>query len=139
MKEISLTIVFTVITYGVYRLFELFVRRKERMAIIEKLSQIDPGVPNSNLKLSIFTESNGSTWAIRIGLLLLGIGLGVATATIAELAIVAPYEPDSQLYHQYRNTIVALYPACAAMFGGLGLVFAYFIEKKQEEKRRKEN
>lgn len=124
MKELAIVSVVAIITYGIYRLFELFVRRKERISIIEKLSTgFDPQVFGKQFFLPQFQNGgNVGAWAIRIGLLLVGVGLGVIIASIVDMCtenVRGSYEP-----------IEVFYPACAALFGGLGLVIAYFIERK---------
>lgn len=122
--------------YFTYRIFELYARRKERMAIIEKLSNgIDPELLRNQFNISTFKDSSYGSWAIRIGLLLIGVGLGVAIAAIIDMLAVAPSEVNNEVFYGFRNAISVLYPALAAIFGGLGLVIAYFIEKKGEDKR----
>lgn len=123
--------------YFTYRIFELYARRKERMAIIEKLSNgIDPELLRNQFNISTFKDSSYGSWAIRIGLLLIGVGLGVAIAAIIDMLAVAPSEVNNEVFYGFRNAISVLYPALAAIFGGLGLVIAYFIEKKGEDKER---
>lgn len=113
-----------ILTIGIYKLFELFVRRKERMAIIEKLSDnFDPELLGNKLSLPLF-ESNNASWPIRIGMLLLGVGLGVTVAVVVDLS--------TENIRQSYDAIRALYPASASIFGGLGLVIAYFIERKNQ-------
>lgn len=135
MEMIGIVLVVGIITFGIYKLFELFARRKERMAMIEKFSEgITPQLPRGNtFDIRILKDLSGGSWSIRIGMLLLGVGLGVTIATIVDLAV-SPYDHDRELYYQFRNTLDVLYPACAAVFGGLGLVVAYLIEQKNEKK-----
>ncbi|MDR2955900.1 MAG: hypothetical protein LBV43_12555 [Prevotella sp.] len=137
MDELSLVLVTGILTYGIYKLFELFARRKERMAMIEKLSTgIDPQILQYQLnpiKIPVYKKMLNDSWAIRIGLLLVGVGLGVIIATSIDLAI-SLYEGTRELYYEYKRTIDVLYPSCAAVFGGIGLVAAYIIEKKDEKK-----
>ena len=138
MEMIGIVCVVGIITYGVYRLFELYARRRERMAMIEKLSSgIDPQILSNPLTIQKYRDISVGSWAIRIGLLLVGVGLGVVIATVVDLLAVPPANTDSPLFHEFRNTISVLYPACAAVFGGLGLVIAYFIEQKNEKKAKK--
>jgi len=137
MHEIMAMVIVATITYGIYKLFELFARRKERMAMIEKLSSgIDPQLANNPLKRPVIRIENYGSWAIRVGLLLVGVGLGVAIATIVDLVVAPPSQNlhDGRVFYEFRNTISILYPACAAIFGGIGLVVAYFVEKKHDKK-----
>jgi len=140
MEQIMAMVIVGTVTYGIYRLFELFVRRRERLAVIEKISEgIDSNVLKGSSNLfnnkSVIYNYSGS-WAIRIGLLLVGVGLGVTIAAIIDLLSVAPPSADESAFHEFRNTISILYPACAAIFGGIGLVIAYFVERKENRKEQ---
>ncbi|NDV68324.1 DUF6249 domain-containing protein [Dysgonomonas sp. 25] len=131
MNELVPMVVCITFVYGIYRLFELFVRRKERMAIIEKLmsNSIDSDILNKQLNMPLFQKSNAS-WPIRIGLMLVGIGIGVTIASIVDINMSANGEQGWQM----RSAIASLYVACIATFGGLGLIAAYFIERKHNKK-----
>lgn len=137
MNDLAPVFVLAIVTFGIYKIFELFVRRNERMSIIEKFSTgIDPQVLMNQFSLPLYQSRDNGSWAIRIGLLLLGIGLGVVIAAIVDLLAVPPTS-GSQAFYEFRNTISVLYPALAAVFGGLGLVAAYFIEKKKDKSNPK--
>lgn len=139
MDQIMAMFIVATATYGIYRLFELFVRRRERLSIVEKISEgIDPNVLKGSFNLCSNKGNSGyvGSWAIRIGLLLVGVGLGVAIAAIIDLLSVAPPSADERAFYEFRNTISILYPACAAIFGGIGLVIAYFIERKEYRKEQ---
>jgi len=140
MNEIMAMVIVATIAYAIYKLFELFARRKERMAMIEKLSAgIDPQILRnqfSPVRIPVYRELINNSWAIRIGMLLMGVGLGVIIATIVDLAIVPPTRGNNE-YYDFRRTVDVLYPACAAVFGGIGLITAYFIEKKSDKKESK--
>ena len=54
MDFITIPLVVGTITLGIYKLFELFVCRKERIAMIEKLAdRVNTGEINSNLSLNL--------------------------------------------------------------------------------------
>lgn len=129
MGGITAMVIVATVAYTIYRLFELFARRRERLSIIEKMSN------NANMKeldnhLVLPPQEDKGSWAIRIGLLLIGVGLGIVIATIVDLTMAADYPTAHEHYGNYRNTLDVLYPACAALFGGVGLVVAYFVENK---------
>lgn len=147
ISDFAPMVIVPAIIYGTYSIFELYARRKERMAIIEKLSEgIDPSIINqfgSKNKIRINIE-NKSAWTIRIGFLLLGIGLGVAFVSFIDLSFQqisiqeyialernARYEVHNTPIRQAMNV---LYPAAAALFGGIGLISAFFIERKYKIK-----
>lgn len=135
MNDLAPVFVLAIVTFGIYKIFELFVRRNERMSIIEKFSTgIDPQILMNKFSLPIYQSRDNGSWAIRIGLLLLGIGLGVVIAAIIDLLAVPP-TASGEVFYEFRNTISVLYPALAAVFGGLGLVIAYFIEKKNDKSK----
>lgn len=130
MNDLAPVLVCAIIFITVYKIFELFVRRNERLAMIEKLSNgIDPQILKAHSTLPVYKNESYSSWAIRIGLLLLGLGLGVAIAVIVDLFAVPP-ATEGHIYIEFRNAVSLLYPAFASVFGGIGLVIAYFIERK---------
>lgn len=140
MDQIMAMVIVATIAYAIFRLFELFARRRERLAFIEKISEgIDPNLLKGQLDMSP-NKSNVNnyvtSWAIRVGLLLVGVGLGVAIVAVIDLLAVAPPSADERAFYEFRNTISILYPACAAIFGGIGLVIAYFIERKDSKKEQ---
>lgn len=136
MEAIMAVAIVGIISFTIYRLFELYARRKERLSIIEKFSSgIDPEVLKNQFSLPLYKDINNGygSWAIRIGLLLVGIGLGVIIAAIIDLLAVPPVT-DGHLFYEFRHTIDVLYPSFAAVFGGLGLVIAYIVEKKDAKR-----
>lgn len=122
------------ITLGIYKIFELFVRRNERISIIEKLSNVDPETLKHRINFPMYRDESVGSWSIRIGLLLIGVGLGVIIATIVDMSTALPVYDKGRMVYDSMDTVDVLYPSCAAVFGGLGLVIAYFIEKKKDKK-----
>ncbi len=108
------------IAYAIYKLVELFARRKERMAIIEKLSTSDGKIVPLDIT-KWFSPPAPASWALRLGLLLTGLGLGLGLAVIMRYYMGEVPGGD------------ALYFALMLLFGGLGLVIAYLIEQKQKK------
>ena len=87
-------------------------RNRERMAMIEK--GVDPK--------DFLTEKKSNVYGIlKWGLLLVGVGLGLFLGSILETYTDIQEEPA--------------YFACALLFGGLGLVLAFFITRKGEENK----
>ena len=121
-SSLMVTITILGITYGIYKLFELFVRRNERMAIIEKF-----GVGGGTMALPDFSKwfspPTPSSWGLRLGLLITGLGLGLCIAFIMNFYMgILDYQKD------------VLCLAMMLLFGGLGLTFAYLIEQKSRKK-----
>lgn len=134
-----------IITLGIYRLFELFVRRKERMAIIEKLqNNVDISAFANKMNLPFLGETKvrmSSSWSLRASLLLVGVGLGLLIAFFIELAVTNSMEPvfasyDYEVQRNINNSVGIIYLATVSLFGGLGLLIAYVIEQKNEKKNK---
>ncbi|MDR1706604.1 MAG: DUF6249 domain-containing protein [Dysgonomonas sp.] len=134
MNDLVPIFVMGIITLGIYKIFELFVRRNERISIIEKLSNVDPETLKHRINFPVYKDESIGSWSIRIGLLLIGVGLGVVIATIVDISTAIPSYYKGQLVYDSMRSVDVLYPSCAAVFGGIGLVIAYFIEKKKDKK-----
>lgn len=130
MDFITVPLVVGMITLGVYKFFELLICRRERLNIIEK---IEPGalidyVKNVNLGLPGRGElgtTGFSSWALRLGCLLLGLGLGL----LVGYWIIAS-GPDIG----YAQSVV--YGGSVLCFGGLGLIVAFIVERLLGRKDR---
>lgn len=134
MNDLVPIFVLGIITLGIYKIFELFIRRNERISIIEKLSNVDPETLKHRINFPVYKDESIGSWSIRIGLLLIGVGLGVVIATIVDISTAIPSYYKGQLVYDSMRSVDVLYPSCAAVFGGIGLVIAYFIEKKKDKK-----
>jgi hypothetical protein len=127
------------IVLGIYKTFELFVRRNERIAVIEKLSLIfekNESPQSIDLPNITFGKKEYGSWALRISLLLIGIGAGCLLSFIIQISAFGPevISNRSDDYYHYQNLISLINFACIALLGGLGLLSAYFIELKQRDK-----
>lgn len=89
-----------------------YLSNKEKMALIER--GMNPGISASSPKPYL---------SLKFGLLLVGLGLGlmIALLTVTGLNI-------------DRQNAVAVYFGCLALFGGLGLIGSFLIEKKTLDK-----
>jgi len=129
MNDFVGAIIVGIVFFAIYRVFELYVRRNERMAIIEKLGgQMKLSDANVDLSLPLFQQSNGS-WALRISLLLIGVGIGLLVGFFIEFMAT-----NAIMNNDYNWRVQMIYFASVAIFGGLGLLVAYFIERKQSKK-----
>lgn len=135
-----------IVTLGIYRLFELFVRRKERMSIIEKLqNNVDPSVFANKFSLPLLGQPQvkmSSSWPLRVSLLMVGIGLGLLVAFFLELALTNSLQPEFGTYdysvqNNISDSIALIYLASVSLFGGLGLLIAYQVEQKKEKEQKK--
>ena len=131
MDFITAPLVVGFICLGIYALFELFVRRKERLLIIEKISA-DLG---KRLSLPSYGLPRFSFSSLKTGCLLMGIGLGILVGFFCNL-IVAANSHSLDFRNEYE-AISSAYGASVLLFGGLGLIVAFVIEtnmKKKEDK-----
>ncbi|MDR0660477.1 MAG: hypothetical protein LBG19_06695 [Prevotellaceae bacterium] len=138
---IAVIAVIGIITLGIYRLVELFARRKERMMIIEKMQEnINSSVFTDQLNLPFIGKSKRSNWALRASLLMIGLGVGFIAGLII-LIVFSHYlyanEMDHSMYEMDYNMASNLkrviYLSSELLFGGIGLLAAYLIERKQEK------
>lgn len=139
----------------VYKLFELFVRRKERNMFVEKLSEI----PVENLsgfsgRVPFIHETGlGRPWsfaALRIGMLLFGIGVGLLVGYfIADINVYTNEDVLLQARHRtyinmVKESLPVIYGSSVLFFGGLSLVGSFLIEQwvlrqRDREETQKKN
>lgn len=133
MDFILVPLVVGIITLGIYKLFELFVCRKERLTMIEKLGdKLNAGDVSSNFSFNFnYSRSKFSFSALKSGLLLLGIGLGLLSAFIICCYVFPGYTAGNNSAWQQSNIV---YGACILLFGGIGLLVAFLIEMNIHKK-----
>ena len=109
-----------IITLGIYKLFELFVCKKERLLIIEKMGE--KFTPNMlEHKINFSSIGNLSFSSLKWGCLLMGLGLGL----LAAFAIHYNFEDFMFKKWEIQTTV---YGASVLLFAGLGLLIAFLIE-----------
>lgn len=127
MNELMIVANVAIVFGVIYKLFELFVGRKERMMIIEKLG--DKLTPDT-FKNGIFYRTGlFSFGGLRMGCLMIGLGVGLLVGYGIISATQYSYFDGNK---PYEATSV-VYGACVLLGGGTGLVISYLIEKKQRE------
>lgn len=128
MNHLSEVLIVATIFICIYKVIELFVHRKERINFIEKLGSMDMSkMPNANVDLNkLFGDlSNGKYWPLRLGGLVIGLGLGLLIGYL----IVSCY--GFNVIDSYRgDQIGTIYGACTLIFGGIGLLGAFLTERK---------
>lgn len=122
--------VMTIITLGVYKLFELFVCKKERIMLIEKMDErgLLPRMDAPKLRGSSFSFS-----ALKVGCLLAGMGIGLMLGYFICCNTIPDYFVAEKSW-AYRETTSLIYGACVLGFGGIGLIVAFIIELKLNKK-----
>ncbi|WP_085537535.1 DUF6249 domain-containing protein [Massilibacteroides vaginae] len=137
MDFISVPLTCAIVFAAIYGVFELFVRRKERLAIIEKLSEkIDTSAIEGKIRFPGFVN-NISFSALKAGALLAGVGLGLLVGFFINLGML---QSDAYVNeHWFRHDMAGVaYGASVLLFGGIGLIIAFVLEMKITKKQAKE-
>lgn len=130
MDFITTPLTTVIVFYFIYRLFELFVRRSERMMYISKMRDNSP----ANLRLpDLWPRRMGSFSALRAGCLILGLGLGLLVAFFIN-AMALPGFTSGETSWEMRQVAGTTYGACTLIFGGAGLIISYAIESHNDRK-----
>lgn len=142
MSYITGWIIVGIVTLGIYKLFELFVGKKERLTLIEKLGdKLDPSVLGGKLNFpigaSFMPASRVSFSSLKLGSLLLGMGIGLFVGYIVCASTIPHYfTEDGWRINEIASLI---YGACVLLFGGLSLVIAFVVELIIVRKDNKSN
>jgi hypothetical protein len=119
MEEILIPITLFICTFAMIFGIRYFIS-KEKMAMIER--GIDPGIRKSTPQPFL---------SLKFGLLLVGLGLGLLVALFTVRAVFGePVAREIENYHDNGDQQAAIYFGCIGLFGGLGLILSYVIEKK---------
>lgn len=112
-----------VVFLGIYKILELFVRRKERLKFVDKILELPPSVLTEKLPdlksinhLLTDTATTSKFSALKWGALAIGIGVGCI------ISVVTCSNLDS-----WRQ-IVTIQSGCVLTCGGVGLLLAFLIE-----------
>ena len=134
MDFIIVPLIVGICVAGVYGLFELFARRKERMAIIEKIGEkLDASAFDGKLNFGNYL-SNFSFSALKVGCLMAGAGLGLLVGYGLNIGLMG-YNDDNW----FRNELSSVaFGAPVLLFGGIGLIIAFVIEMNLAKKEKKE-
>lgn len=144
MDFISVPLIVGIVFLGVYKLFELFVCKSERIKIIEKLSSqlesVDVAgkltLPHYQLSQFSFHQSRFSFGALKGGCLMVGIGMGLLFGFFVSINTFPDYLTNSSW--EYRQIAGIIYGASVLFFGGLALLLAFIIEMSMTKKKEKQ-
>lgn len=133
MDFLTASLIVGIICAGIYGLFELFVRRNERLAIIEKMGdKLDASAFESKLGLPNYLK-RFSFSSLKAGCLLTGIGLGLLVGFVINTSLAYSFSGGNynDWNHWLRGEVAGTaYGASVLLFGGLGLIIAFIIELK---------
>jgi len=125
-----------IVFYFIYMTFELFVRKQERISLLEKMGQnmvpTDPNVMKNQFS-TLLPDFKKSFTSLRIGCLLTGLGLGLLVGLFICLFIKSEYRFGDSHWER-ENFFSMAYGASVLFFGGLGLLISYLIESKSTSK-----
>ncbi|KAA6350946.1 hypothetical protein EZS27_001643 [termite gut metagenome] len=138
MNFIVAPLIVGIITLGIYKLFELFVRKRERLTIIEKLGdKLTVPIEWSRLSLPDYRSTRFSFSSLKVGCLLMGIGLGLFIGFWIDIYtrssfsyLIAKGVMDNWEIKQISGVA---YGASVLFFGGAGLIVAFIIERKKKK------
>lgn len=135
MDWITVPLVCAIIFGCIYKVVELFVHKRERLMVINKLTEIS----NVDFKgINLYSSGNKFT-GLRIGWLLLGIGFGFLFGFLINMmATYGQYANDFDNVWRYHNIVGGIvYVACICICGGIGLLMSYKAERKAEHPEEK--
>ncbi len=140
MDFITIPLVVGMITLGIYKLFELFVRKSERLRIIDKVGdKFDASMIENKFSFPVISSSKVSSFgALKAGCLIMGIGLGLLIGYMVCASTMASYTSNGDASFYLRGVTEIVYGACTLLFGGLGLIIAFVIEVQLTKEKKKE-
>lgn len=117
-------IIFAVIFYFVYRIFENLIHRKERIIIAQKIEALDPQ-KNGMIDLNKWFGAAGvNRYApLRWGLLLVGAALGLVVAFFVKQGYFADMK-------WYNDEVQIMFFGFTFLFAGIGLLISFILERK---------
>lgn len=132
MDALQPIVIICFIFWTFYRIIELFVHRRERLQIIEKLDPNDLAARLGDLDASLRPRDPARTGftMLRIGLLVMGLGIGMVIAGVLR-AYSDCMHWNWPVYQAFSGGVVML---CTALFALIG----YAIEYRMIRKHRKQ-
>lgn len=135
LEFITIPLTFGIGAYAFYKVIELFVRKKERLMLVDKLNTLD-NVNTNNINLSGLFGGvkvlQNQYLSLRIGSLLMGLGLGLL---IGYLIVQISYGDLRELTWDLREAQSVIYGASTLLFGGMGLTAGFIAEMKMKNKK----
>ena len=117
----------------IYKVIEMFVHKRERLMLISKITELS----NIDFKGINFYSSGNKYTALRIGWLMLGVGLGFFVGFFLNLMTVSGKLDTLYEWQYYEKVGGIIYVACICIFGGIGLLISYLTERKAEKPEEK--
>lgn len=136
MDWLEVPFVTFIVVGGFYLLFDLIIRRGERKMLIEKIVNLKEVDVNKLLSPNVFASGsalNGhkTSRSLSIALTAVGIGVGLLIGELANISV------ESFGYAGWGRYSV-LMTASVCIFGGLGLLAAVLVTKKEEKESKRQ-
>ncbi len=128
---ITIPVITGICVYGFYKIIDLFVRKKERVMIIEKIASLENVNPERLNISKLFSDAKADRsgfFSLRAGSLLVGVGLGLLFGYI--IALNTNFSVGSLGAEHYSQLSEIIYGSTTLLFGGLGLITGLIIEHK---------
>ena len=124
MNFIMVPLVTGIVTLGIYKFFELLICRRERREIIVKL--VPMGLrTGATIRTASETAPGIPAGALKAGCLLLGLGAGLLFGfMLTRITEIQSYDTRS-----------AVYGGSVLVFGGLGLIVSFIVERVLSRRR----
>lgn len=139
MDFITVPLVTGIVFFAIYKVFKLFVCRRERIMLIEKMENLsDKSIDLSGLSLDTGSSNSGfggKYLSLRVGALLLGVGVGIFAGMMQCWHMNPDWIIDSRVQWGAPSIILG---GCTLLFGGLGLIVAFVVEMWCERRNKKE-
>lgn len=120
--------------YGFYKFTELLAHRKERLRMVEKISEISPE-DKINMDSILNPKSDSSRFvALRFGSILMGIGIGLLVGFIISYSIYGSMANMDNIPYYTSHTTGLIYGASTLVFGGISLLICFMVEQKYRNK-----
>ena len=126
MDFITVPLTFGIVTYGIYKLFELFVCKKERLMIIEKMNfDSISAAPLNNLFKDYGTTLPFSFSSLKVGCLLIGLGLGIIMGIVLFALNAGAIKAYGEITSHNTYSVAAMIISAGILcMGGAGLLLA---------------
>lgn len=133
MSDLFGVMIVGIIFCSIYKLFELFVRKRERLLLIERLGD---KIHLDSLKGDFrFDVNSDSFFSLRLCCLLIGLGVGLLMGFLLTYVLMRSYYETDESRYMLRGSVSLCIASCLLIGGGLGLLISYLVERSERNNR----